>query len=349
MGARAALAFRVTGETAPGSPAPPAGLAVLPELLRHRAGGGQHSAHRLPRSLRDPRIGMGACPLALMSFALFGALFVITLHLQGVLGYTPWQAGIRTLPLPFALSVGAVAALPLAARWGERLPVVAGLVLVTAAFGILTTTTTTDGYGQLVLFQIVAGLGAGATAAAGTEAVMGAVPGERAGVGSAVNDATRQVGSSLGVAVQGSILSSVYGHRMNRPTAGLATPDAGDSILAVRALAPRLPDAQAAHLLATAKESFVSGLTHSAAVAGTVTLVTALAAAHWLPAPRAPPEAPVSTPAGLRRTPDAATATATVRRARRILPKTRTHPSCSSRPPQCSTTTPRYDLVVACS
>jgi predicted MFS family arabinose efflux permease len=236
-----------------------------------------------PALMRDPRVSVGALALALMSFGLFGALFLVTLHLQGVLGYAPWEAGVRTLPLPLALSVGAVAALPLAARWGGRLPIVTGLLLVTAAFGILATTAPTDGYEHLVLFQAVAGVGAGATAAAGTETVMGAVPGDRAGLGSAVNDATRQVGSSLGVAVQGSLLSTIYHHRM----AGSAVPGASDSILAVRALAAHRPQPQAAHLMATAREAFVAGLTTTAAVAGLVTLITALAAARWLPATRA--------------------------------------------------------------
>ncbi|WP_367049476.1 MFS transporter [Streptomyces sp. Je 1-332] len=236
-----------------------------------------------PALMRDPRVSMAAVALALMSFALFGALFVITLHLQGVLGYTPWQAGVRTLPLPLALAVGAIAALPLGGRWGQRLPIVTGLLLITAAFAILATTTAADGYAHLMLFQAVAGLGAGATAAAGTESVMSAVPGDRAGLGSAVNDATRQVGSSLGVAVQGSLLSSVYHHRMAD-----SPPGAGDNILAVRGTASHLPKPQALQLIATAKESFISGLTATAALAGVVTFATALAAARWLPGSRRP-------------------------------------------------------------
>ncbi|MFD3330540.1 MFS transporter [Streptomyces sp. NPDC058701] len=238
--------------------------------------------------LRIPSISMGAAALALMSFACFGALFVVTLYLQGVLGYTPWQAGVRTLPLPAGLVLGAAAALPLGARWGNRLPIVTGLLITTASFAVLATTTATSGYGHLLVFQAVAGAGAGLTVAAATETVMGATPGEQAGLGSAINDATRQVGSALGVAVQGSLLTTLYSDRLSDRLTGTDVPAhlaraATENVLAPLTLAPRLPSPTREHLLTAARESFTEGLTHTALLAGLVTLLTAAAAAYWLP------------------------------------------------------------------
>ncbi|MCX5611359.1 MFS transporter [Streptomyces sp. NBC_00047] len=260
----------------------------------------------LPLSLlRRPSVMVGAAVLALMSFSLFGALFITTLYLQGVLGYTPWQAGLRTLALPAGLVIGAMGSLPLAARWGNRFPIVAGLIVATAAFTFLATTTANSAYGHLVVFQTVAGVGAGLSAAAATETVMGATPGDRAGLGSAINDATRQIGSALGVAVQGSLLVTIHSHRMADRLAGTDVPASlaqtvihqGQGLTTI-ATAPTLPDSLREQLLAAARESFVAGLTGTALLAGAVTLLAAVAATLLLSSqtcqalPTAAPHAP---------------------------------------------------------
>ncbi|MBP2336898.1 EmrB/QacA subfamily drug resistance transporter [Saccharothrix coeruleofusca] len=225
------------------------------------------------RLLRKPRVGISAVVLVLASFAVFGALFVMTLYLQGVLGRTPWEAGVRTVPMAVALGAGAAAALPLLARWGERVPVVTGLLVISAAFAHLATAGVESGYPHLLLFQVIGGIGAGLAVTAGTEAVMSAVPGHRVGLGSAVNDATRQIGATLGVAVQGSILATVSGARLGQ-----------GSVLDAWAVAAHLPErARAAHLL-TARHAFVDAMTATAVTAGAVTLVAALLAFHCLPA-----------------------------------------------------------------
>ncbi|MFD4737604.1 MFS transporter [Streptomyces virginiae] len=266
----------------------------------------------LPLSLlRRPSVPVGAVVLALMSFSLFGALFLTTLYLQGVLGYTPWQAGLRTLALPAGLVIGAVGALPLAARWGNRFPIVAGLISATAAFAFLATTTTHSAYGHLVVFQTVAGVGAGLSAAAATETVMGATPGDRSGLGSAVNDATRQIGSALGVAVQGSLLVTIHRHHMTDHLAGTDVPaPLAQAVihqgLTPIAISPALPDSLREQLLAAARESFVVGLTGTALLAGAVTLLAAVAATFLLPSqtgqalstavPHAPPRGQTAAP-----------------------------------------------------
>jgi len=246
-------------------------------------------APMLPLSLiRRPQVGMNAAALALMSFALFDALFVITLYLQEVLGYTPWQAGLRTLPMPAAVIVGAAVGLPFQARYGVKTSVVVGLGVVTAAFAVLATTHPSSGYDHLVLFQLIAGFGAGMVGSAGTEAVMAAVPPSRAGLGSAINDATRQVGVALGVAVQGSIITAVSDSRLHTLLTQPGTSDtlrqaADHSILSASSFAEQLPDPFRTQLLGAAREAFIDAMTTAALVAGSVTLLAAAAVCYWLP------------------------------------------------------------------
>lgn len=252
--------------------------------------------------LRVPGIGVAAAALALMSFAMFGALFVLTLYLQGVLGFSPWQAGLRTLPLPGGLAVGAGCAVPLRNRLGGRVPVVAGLTLVSAGFAVLATTTPDSGYPHCAAFQLIAGVGAGLVAAAATESVMGSVATERAGLGSAINDATRQVGSALGVAVQGSLLAAVFTARFRTSLTGLHAPAgvtaaAEHSMLSVPVQARQLPPALRAGVLSAARAAFTDAMTLTAVVAGAVTLLTAAAAARWLGRPPRPDDGHEAAPA----------------------------------------------------
>jgi predicted MFS family arabinose efflux permease len=241
----------------------------------------------LPRHAMRRPVTIAAAALAMMSFGMFGALFVISLYLQGVLGCTPWQAGVRTLPLPAALIVGAALAAVLTPRLTYKSVMVSGLVMVAGSFVLLSRTTSQSGYPHLALVEIIAGVGAGLTAAAGTAAVMDNVGEPYAGVGSAINDATRQVGATLGVAVQGSVLVTAYKDRMSDALAhaGLSgMPSAATDSVVAAALAGRHADpAVRDRLLTAATDAFVAGLTRSAWVAAAVALTAAVAAWRWLP------------------------------------------------------------------
>lgn len=252
--------------------------------------------------LARPGIGVAAAALALMSFALFGALFVLTLYLQGVLGYSPVEAGVRTLPLPAGLAVGAAAAVAVQRRVGIRTTVVTGLLVVAASLAIWATTTAQSGYGHCALFQAVAGVGAGLVAAAGTESVMESVPTEQAGLGSAINDATRQVGSALGVAVQGSLLTAVFTTRfVEAPAVTAAGPAVADaarhSLLSVPQQAALLPPDQQIAVLSAGRDAFIDAMTLTATTAAVVVLLTAVTAARRL-APRTAPLPPPRTRPG---------------------------------------------------
>jgi EmrB/QacA subfamily drug resistance transporter len=159
---------------------------------------------------RNPRFSAASVAITLIFFALFGSIFVLTQHLQFVLGYSALEAGLRITP--FATLVLAA---PMAARIvehiGTKAVVAAGLTIAGVALALIASVDIGDGYGPIGWSLAVIGMGMGATMAPATDSIMGSLPLAKAGVGSAMNDTTRMVGGALGVAVIGSALSSAYG------------------------------------------------------------------------------------------------------------------------------------------
>jgi Na+/melibiose symporter-like transporter len=212
-------------------------------------------------------------------------VFLLTQHLQFVLGYTPLQAGVRVLPVA-ALVVAAPLAARLTEHIGTKLVVIAGLLLVAGALRLLSTVRLGDGYGRVAATLALLGMGMGLTVAPATESIMGSLPLAKAGVGSAMNDTTRQVGGALGVAVLGSILAASYrtaiepALREAPPTVAQA---AGDSIGAAAAIAAQLgPQGQG--LLEAARAAFVQGMGDALQLGAGVAAVAALLVLLFLPA-----------------------------------------------------------------
>lgn len=243
-----------------------------------------------PALLRDRRVSGGAAAVALVCFALAGSLFVVTLYLQSILRYDPWEAGLRLLPQGGALVIGSASALPLLRRFHEKVPVVLGLLLIAGALAVWSSTTSDSGYPRLLVVQLVAGTGAGLVATAGTEAVMHAVSPWQAALGSAVNDASRQVGSVLGIAVQGSILATVYPRRLRThldqlpqpvPTLRRPTPYDLPGTLDLEALPPGTRAAAATAV----RHAFIEAMNVTALSTTCVILATTITVAYALPGP----------------------------------------------------------------
>ena len=234
---------------------------------------------------RDPRFWAASVSVTLVFFALNGGLFILTQHLQFVLGYTPLQAGVRVLPV-----AALVVAAPLAARLvegvGTKLVVVAGLVIVAGALWLLSSVQLGDGYGRVAATLALLGIGMGFVVAPATESIMGSVPLAKAGVGSAMNDTTRQVGGALGVAVLGSVLAAGYGAAIQPVLRGAPPPiaqAAGDSIGAAATIAAQLgPPGQG--LLEAARSAFIQGMGDAVQVGAGVAAVAALLVLLSLPA-----------------------------------------------------------------
>ena len=158
----------------------------------------------------DRRFSVAMSAVALAVFALMGALFVLTQFLQFSLGYSALSTGVRILPIAAVLGASALVSTRLDRWLGTKVVVAAGLVLVAGGLWQLTTMTTASGFGDALIGMILLGLGAGLIIAPATASVMGSLPRQRAGVGSATNSTALQIGGALGVAVIGSVLSSRY-------------------------------------------------------------------------------------------------------------------------------------------
>ncbi|MFI1186066.1 MFS transporter [Streptomyces californicus] len=247
-----------------------------------------------PLFKRGP-VGPACVALAAMSFCGMGAMFILTLYLQQVRGHSPWEAGVRTIPMSLALAAGAACAPTLLSRFGPRVPVSAGLVLVAGGFAVMARLEAGSGYAHVLAFEALVGVGSGLVAPVATELVLTAVPAARSGLGSALNDATRQVGSTLGVAVLGSILATVFTARIEDRLQGhpaartlLGDHDGRDLLTGVGH-----PGAgTGSFLVHETGAAFVHGMA-SAAIAGAGTALLA-AALSWrkLPAPARPPACP---------------------------------------------------------
>ena len=173
---------------------------------------------------KNPRFAAASQAVTLVFFALFGSLFVVTQYLQTVLGYSALAAGVRILPFAVVMMVLAPQSAKVAERFGTKLVVSGGLMAVAAGLLVLLTATAHSGYLPVFVSFVIMATGMAFTMAPATESIMGSLPRDKAGVGSAVNDTTRQVGGALGVAIVGSVFSSVYASHVTSDVAALHLP-----------------------------------------------------------------------------------------------------------------------------
>ena len=258
-----------------------------------------HSTHPLLdlRYFRNPRFSAAAATLTLGNFAFGGTLFLLTQFLQFVLGYTPLQAGLRMLPAVIGIMVLAPLSPRLVARFGTKLVVVIGMVIVGGGFAAMATVTVASGYGLAAIALALFGVGVGLVSSPATESILGSVPKAKAGVGSATNDTTIELGGALGVAVLGSVLAGGYAAQMTGVVRGLpsavsaaARNNLGDAL----AVARQLGGTAGERFAAAARVAFIHGLAVTELVGVAVALAGAVAALAFLPA-RAksrPPEQP---------------------------------------------------------
>jgi EmrB/QacA subfamily drug resistance transporter len=170
---------------------------------------------------RNPRFSAASGAIMLTFFAMFGSLFLLTQFLQSILGYTPLEAGIRLLPMAGVMLVISPLSAKLVERIGSKVVVATGLSV--GAVGLILASRLTAGasYPEVLVSLVVLAAGLALVMPPATESIMGSLPLAKAGVGSAVNDTTRQVGGALGVAVLGSVMSSTYGPRVTEAISGL--------------------------------------------------------------------------------------------------------------------------------
>jgi EmrB/QacA subfamily drug resistance transporter len=154
--------------------------------------------------------------LTLIAFAMFGCFFFLSQYLQTVQGYTALQAGIRLLPMAVAAFIGAVVSARIAQKIGTKLTVAAGIMIAAAGLFYFYKVAAVDtSFGAIAFGMSVTSLGMGMTMSPATNSIMGSIPVDEAGVGSAMNDTTRQIGGALGVAIMGTLLNSSYAAKID--------------------------------------------------------------------------------------------------------------------------------------
>jgi EmrB/QacA subfamily drug resistance transporter len=231
------------------------------------------------RFFRNPRFSAANAAITMVFFAMFGASFLITQYLQTVLGFTAFDAGLRMMPMAAVMLVVAPMSPRLVERVGTKL--VAGCGLLLAAIGLIVTATVpvTNGYPRMLTGMLILAAGMGMVMAPATESIMGSLPRNKAGVGSAMNDTTRQMGGALGVAVIGSVLASAYRPHVASRLAALGAPgsvisSARESIGGAVDAAASLSEPLRTSVIGASRSEFVTAF-HGALLVGAVVLLAA--------------------------------------------------------------------------
>jgi Na+/melibiose symporter-like transporter len=258
------------------------------------------------RLFRDRRFSVASGGMTLIFFAMFGTFFMVAQYFQMVLGYTPLESGLIMLPWAFVMMLLAPMAPTLVARFGAHRVVPVGLALTAVGLLVFAGFETDTSLAVIYASVIPMAMGMALTMTPLTTLIMASVPLGKAGVGSAMNDTTRELGGALGVAVLGSVVSSVYSSNLAPAVAQLpesARAMASEGLAGALAVAEELGEAGGS-VATAAMSAFVDGIGVAALSGAAVVLVAAviswflLPAGHVLPAGAHPGAAPQEGAAG---------------------------------------------------
>ncbi|MBK8026943.1 MAG: MFS transporter [Chloroflexi bacterium] len=247
------------------------------------------------RFFRNPSFTIANIALVMMTFSLFGLTFFQTQFFQSVLGYEPVVAGAAALPVAITLMIGGVNSARVASRIGTKKTVALGSLLVTAAltyYAFIFSPTTS--YLLLVIGQVTFAAGISLVVSPATNSIMQSIPVRKSGIGSAMNDMTRQLGGALGIAVLGTILNTIYRGSVEPLVNALPPtfPEAGreailSSIQGAHLVAEQIPDdfaSLAQQIIDVSNAGFLDGVRQALLLGAAVTLVSAIIAYRLLPA-----------------------------------------------------------------
>lgn len=212
--------------------------------------------------------------VALVMFGMFGSIFFLSQYLQSVQGYSPFDTGLRVIPMALVLTVSAILSASLADRIGVKFSVALGIF--TAACGLFYMSQVYEvdtAYSTIFIGMGILGMGMGIAMSPATNSVMGSVPPSKAGIGSAMNDTTRELGGAMGVAVLGTVMNHAYleGVEATEKQLSFLPPEAVEAInssiqgahgVAAGLLQNGLGDA-ANQIVAASNNAFVDGMTEA--------------------------------------------------------------------------------------
>lgn len=220
---------------------------------------------------RNRNFAGGSLSLVLVQIANGGLLLAMTQYLQFVLDYTPTETGLAMIPMAVAVIITNSFSATLGQKIGNRAMTVAGLLVLAGGFGFFSTMSADDGFATVALALVVFGVGAGLAQPAAVTALMGAVPAEHAGVGSALNDTVQQAGAALGVAILGSVLVTNFADAMPADAPEPARASIADAIGTAAATGDGA-------LATAAREAFASGMSTTFVIGAIGVLAAAILA-----------------------------------------------------------------------
>jgi EmrB/QacA subfamily drug resistance transporter len=251
----------------------------------------RHSAHPMldVTVFVNRRFSGGSLAVTAGFLTLFGFIFVITQYFQFIKNYSAFEAGVRLLPVAVSIAVASVLGPRLVERSGTTAVVAGGLATFAAGLAWASTLDAATPYSQIAMQMLLLGGGLGLTFAPATEAIMGSLSADKAGVGSAVNDTTRELGGTLGVAIVGSVFASVYsGHLGSASALAGLPPDVRSAMQRSMAVAHKVIEHSQAGRIAGVRDAvnhaFLDGLQVGSLICSGIALGAAIVVAVLLPA-----------------------------------------------------------------
>jgi EmrB/QacA subfamily drug resistance transporter len=238
------------------------------------------------RFFKNPTFSSATAAINLVFFAMFGTFFLLTQYLQLVLGYGTLEAGVRMLPMPFMMMIAAPSSAKFVERFGNRKVVSTGLLILGLGLLLLAQSDVNTPYWHLVVAIVTMAAGMGLSMAPSTTGIMASLPLRKAGVGSAVNDTTRELGGALGVAVLGSLLASKFTAALPASVGQLpaaAQAAVKSSLGGALGVAQSLPPEVGRPLAAAAQKAYVDGMSISLVAAAFVVVATAVMVRRFYP------------------------------------------------------------------
>jgi EmrB/QacA subfamily drug resistance transporter len=219
--------------------------------------------------------------LTLIAFSMFGVFFFMSQFLQTVQNYTALESGVRLLPMAVAAFIGAVSSAKIAQKLGTKLTVAIGILIAASGFFYFYRIATVNvSYLDIAIGMCITSLGMGVTMSPATNSIMGSIPVDEAGVGSAMNDTTRQIGGALGVAILGTLFNSTYALRIDN-SLGKTLP--ADALTVIRGgiqgahyLASKQAPAIGQLIISKADEAFTYSMAHTLLTACIIMTVAAV-------------------------------------------------------------------------
>jgi EmrB/QacA subfamily drug resistance transporter len=223
--------------------------------------------------------------LTLVFLAMSGVFFSMSQLMQLIMGYTPLESSLLTIPLMLPMMFISPLVPNVVKKIGARAAVGGGLILTSLAFVAMTTWTKDMTYWHLFGTMLVMMLGITFAMTPGTNILMASVPRNRSGMGSAMNDTTRELGGALGVAVLGAILSATYENQIRETASQFsgAIKDGIERSLAVALEVSKELGAAGEGIASAAKDAFVGGMAHAALIAAIIIFVSGFIALFGLP------------------------------------------------------------------